>query len=53
MKVTRFVFILLSAPKRIYFAESCDKAKLYEWEHTCKKFSNPYNKKNNLYVKIK
>ena len=45
MKVTRFVFILFSAPIRMYYAESCDKAKLYEWEHTRKKFRNPYNKK--------
>ena len=40
MKVTRFVFILLSAPIRKYFAESCDKAKLYEWEHTRKKIQS-------------
>ena len=29
----------------MYFAESCNKAKLYEWEHTRKTFGNPYNKK--------
>ena len=45
MKVTRFVFILFSAPKRLYYAESCDKGKPYEWENKRKKFSNPYNKK--------
>ena len=45
MKVTRFVFKFFSASMRMYYAKSCDKAKLYECEHTRKKFSNPYNKK--------
>ena len=45
MKVTRFIFILPSAPIRMYFAKSCDKAKLYEWEHARKKLKNPYKKK--------
>ena len=45
MKVTRFVSILFSAPIRKYFAESYDKAKLYEQDHTRNKFSNPYSKK--------
>ena len=45
MKEARFVFTLHSALLRMYFAESCNKAKLYEWEHTRKKFNNQYNKK--------
>ena len=44
MTVTHFIFIFLSVSIRMCFAESCDQAKLYEWEHTRKKFSNPYKK---------